>query len=56
MPEMMAKAKEAEAKLPPRRTFSDLTPAEQARLAELLGISVETLRESEPARENTKSS
>ena len=55
MPEMMAKAKEAEAKLPPRRTFSDLTPAEQARLAELLGISVETLRESEPEGDDTKS-
>lgn len=49
MPEMMAKAKEAEAKLPPRRTFSDLTPEEQVRLAELLGVSPDDLRASEPA-------
>ncbi len=55
MPEMMAKAKEAEAKLPPRRSFSDLTPAEQTRLAEVLGTSVEALRESEPEGRDTKS-
>jgi hypothetical protein len=54
MPEMMAKAKEAEAQLPPPRTFSDLTPAEQARLAELLGVSVEELRKSEPEARETK--
>ena len=55
MPDMMAKAKEVEAQLPPARTFSDLTPAEQARLAELLGTSVEALRENEPEARGTKS-
>jgi hypothetical protein len=55
MPDMMAKAKEAEAQFPPPRSFSDLSPAEQARLAELLGTSVEELRKNEPAPGDTKS-
>lgn len=55
MPDLMKRAKEAEAALPPRRTFSDLSPEEQARLAELLGTSIEALRESEPDRHNTNS-
>ncbi|MFN4020448.1 MAG: DUF2059 domain-containing protein [Erythrobacter sp.] len=55
MPDLMAKAREAEARLPMARTFSDLTLAEQARLAELLDTSVEALRESEPKARNTKS-
>ncbi|TAD84666.1 MAG: DUF2059 domain-containing protein [Sphingomonadales bacterium] len=55
MPEMMAKAKEAEAQFPPQRSFSDLSQAEQARLAELLGTTVEALRESEPEARKTKS-
>lgn len=56
MPDLMAKTREAEARLPSARTFSDLTLAEQARLAELLGTSVEALRETEPESRNTKSS
>lgn len=48
MPELMAKANEARAKLPPPRTFSDLSPGEQTRLAELFGVTVETLQANEP--------
>ncbi|MFN3863215.1 MAG: DUF2059 domain-containing protein [Erythrobacter sp.] len=55
LPDMMAKAKQAEARLPAARSFSDLAPAEQARLAELLGTSVEALRESEPMARDSES-
>lgn len=51
MPDMMAQISEASAQFPAARTFSQLTPAEQQRLAELLGVSVEALQESEPEYE-----
>ena len=38
MPELMAKAAKATADLPPQKKAKDLTPAERAKLAQLLGV------------------
>ncbi|MBB5712022.1 DUF2059 domain-containing protein [Sphingomonas xinjiangensis] len=52
MPDMMAKAEAAVAALPKPRSNSDLTPAERAKLATLLGVPADTLKtDPEPAAE-----
>ncbi|QUL37449.1 DUF2059 domain-containing protein [Erythrobacter sp. JK5] len=48
MPEMMEQIAAANEQFPPARTYSELSPQEQARLSELLGVSPEELRASEP--------
>ncbi|MEE4288144.1 MAG: hypothetical protein V2J14_02145, partial [Erythrobacter sp.] len=56
MPGMMGRIGEIAETFPPGRTFSQLTPEEQYRVAQLLGTSVEALAESEPQRPETRSS
>ena len=51
MPEVMAGTIEAAEEFPEPRSFSDLSPAEQARLADLLGVTEAELRASEPQEE-----
>lgn len=43
MPELVAKAEAATKHIPPARTNKDLTPAERAKLAALLGVDASTL-------------
>jgi hypothetical protein len=54
MPEMLAPAIKATEKLPEPRKFSDLTPAEQDKLATLLGIAPADLRKSASRAEKDK--
>lgn len=49
LPGMMGSITEITGQYPEGRKYSDLEPAEQARLAELLGVSEETLAANEPA-------
>lgn len=49
MPEMMTVTQQLETEFPKGRTFSDLSAEEQTRLSELLGVSKEDLKASEPA-------
>ena len=44
MPEVMKRAQAKTAALPPARRYEDLTPAERARLAELLGVPAAALK------------
>jgi hypothetical protein len=53
MPSMMGNVGEIAEKYPEGRTFSALEPEEQDRLAELLGVTLEELAASEPARDET---
>ncbi|MDJ0644017.1 MAG: DUF2059 domain-containing protein [Erythrobacter sp.] len=48
MPNMMEEIAKASEQFPPARTFSDLSDAEKAKLAELLGTTEDALAESEP--------
>lgn len=50
MPDMMAATTAIEDSFPASRSYSDLTAVEQGQLAELLGVSKETLAESESMR------
>ena len=51
MPTMMEEIAKASEQVPPARTFSDLSDAEKAELAELLGLTEEALAEREPKPE-----
>ncbi len=51
MPTMMEEIAKASEQFPPARTFSDLSDAEKAELAELLGLTEEALAEREPKPE-----
>lgn len=51
MPTMMEEIAKASEQFPPARTFSDLSEAEKARLAELLGTTEAALAENEPKSE-----
>ncbi|MEO1730327.1 MAG: DUF2059 domain-containing protein, partial [Pseudomonadota bacterium] len=52
MPTMMGSVGEMASKYPKGRTFSDLNPEEQDRLAALLGTTLEDLAANEPERES----
>jgi len=50
MPAIVEKVKTATADLPPPRKYADLSDAETAELADLLGISVAELEEQQAAK------
>ncbi|MCC7266398.1 MAG: hypothetical protein IT546_03545 [Caulobacteraceae bacterium] len=54
MPKVLEASKAATAHLPPPRKFEDLTPAERAKLSEMLGIEQNDLENAPPATDEVK--